>query len=213
MDNYQSAIVSQCLSDLGNELLQEIITHGVIKSFDTDEFVIKQGQLIKHLPIVLEGILKVFSDEDNYQFLLYYIHPGATCIFSFAHFFGEKKLAFSGTAEMASSVLLIPVQKAREWMIKYPVFSAMILKEYEKHYYDLLETTKQLLCYNLEERILQYLQTKAAITGDTLLAISHRTIASDLATSREAISRVMRKLEKDNKIQQSGRKIQLLAGR
>ena len=211
MDKFQSDIISQCLSDLGNDLLQEIITHGVVKTFETSAYVIKQGQLIKHLPIVLEGIVKVFSEEDNYQFLLYYIHPGSTCIFSFAHFFGEKKLAFSGTAERTSAVLLIPVQKAREWIIKYPVFSNMILKEYEKHYYDLLETTKQLLVYNLEDRILQYLRTKAAITGDTLLAISHKTIASDLATSREAISRVMRKLEKDHKIQQSGRKIKLLA--
>ncbi|PWV49146.1 Crp/Fnr family transcriptional regulator [Chitinophaga sp. S165] len=210
MDEFQSTIVSECLSGLGRDLLQEIITHGEVKAFDADEYVIKQGQLLKHLPIVLEGMVKVFSEEDDYQFLLYYIHPGATCIFSFAHFFGEKKMAFSGTAEKASSVLLIPVHKAREWMLKYPVFSGMIVKEYERHYNDLLETTKQILCYNLEDRILQYLQTKASITGNTLLAISHATVATDLATSREAISRVMKKLERDHKVLQSGRKIQLL---
>jgi CRP/FNR family transcriptional regulator len=210
MNEVQNNIIKSCLSDLGKDLLNEIMDHGRIKSLEPDEFLIKQGQLVKDLPIVIQGTIKVVTQADDAQFLLYYIYPGATCISSFAHLFGSKGIGFSGVADERSLILLIPVQKAREWIIKYPAFNSMILEEYQRQYDDLLETAKQVICFNLEDRILAYLKTRSSLLRDTTLTISHRHIAADLATSREVVSRILKKMERDQKIIQLGRQIQLV---
>jgi CRP/FNR family transcriptional regulator len=209
MNELQNSIVKTCLSDLGKDLLNEIVEYGRVKALEPNEFLVKQGQVVKDLPIVLQGTVKVFTQADDFQFLLYYIYPGATCISSFAHLFGEKGIGFSGVADEKSLVLLIPIQKAREWVLKYPAFNTMILSEYQRQYSDLLETAKQVICYNLEDRILTYLKTRASILKATTMPISHRDIANDMATSREVVSRILKKMERENKIVQLGRQIKL----
>lgn len=203
-------ILQQCLPNLGAELLHEIEEHSSVKSIATDEFVVRQGQVIRFLPIVVEGSIKVFSQEASMQFLLYYIISGETCIFSFAHIFSEEPIGFSAVAEVDSKLLMLPIHKVREWFDQHPRFSNMLLKGYQKHYQDLLQTTKQVICYNLEERLLTYLQNKSKIEGSTVLKISHQDIANDLGTSREVITRIMKKLNANSQVTQMGRKIKVL---
>ena len=203
-------IVSLCLADFGRDLLGEISEHGEIVSIKSQQLLVKQGQLVRHLPIVIDGVIKVFSEEDGIQFLLYYVYPGATCVFSFANLFGKKPVNFSGIAEKDSTILLIPARKAKEWLIRYPTFNELIMNAYQKNYDDLLNTTKQIICYNLEDRLASYLEDKVQIARTEFLNISHQSIADDLGTSREVISRLLKKMERDSKIHQAGRKIQVI---
>lgn len=209
MSELLNEVIAQCLPHLGKELLSEIARHGIVKELGINEFVVRQGQFVRYLPIVITGTVKVYCEEEDTQFLLYYIYPGATCIFSFANLFGEKQVAFSGITEEATSILLIPVDKAKEWILKYPTFTMMIINEYQKQYEDLLYTTMQITCYNLEERILTFLKTKAQIKKTKNLSISHKDIAADMGTTREVVSRILKKMEKEKKILQQGRKIKI----
>jgi CRP/FNR family transcriptional regulator, anaerobic regulatory protein len=74
----------------------------------------------------------------------------------------------------------------------------------------LLDTIHHLVFERLDQRIVEYLKMKATLSGTPSLAIRHREIASALGTSREVITRVLRKLEKENKIVQEGGKISVL---
>lgn len=199
-----------CLPEFGDEFINEIEKFGKRKKFSDNEYIIKQGQLINCLPIVLDGLVKVQSQEDAVQFLLYYIKQGEACIFSFAHLFNQKESEFSAVSEGNTELLLIPIGKAKEWMTKYPIFAGLILNEYQKHYDDLLQTTKQIICYKLEDRLISYLKNKSKFYNSNEFLISHKSIADDLGTTREVISRIMKKIEGDGKIKQENRKIFLL---
>lgn len=202
-------MLSQCMGGLGNDLLDEMVACGTMKILNDHDSVIRQGQYIKNLPIVLEGVVKVYSEEKNTQFLLYHIHAGESCVFSFANLFENKPVDFSGQAEGRCVLLLIPTEKAKLWVSKYPAFNLMILQQYQKHYDDLLHTTRQIVCYNLENRLMAYLETQTQLTDSSMLSISHQHIANDLGTSREVISRLMKKLQKEEKVHQQGRKIKI----
>jgi CRP/FNR family transcriptional regulator len=203
-------ILEKCLPNFGKELITEIEKFGIIKTFSANNFIVIQGQLIRYLPIVLEGNVKAYSEEDGTQFLLYFIQPGSSCIFSFVHLFNQNPIDFSAIPEGKSTILLIPIDKAKEWLIRYPSFNNLIIAEFQKHYNDLLHTTKQIICYKLEDRLWDYLKTKAKISGTSELAVSHQSIADDLGTTREVISRLMKKIELDQKLIQENRKIKLL---
>ncbi len=202
-------VLKACLPGLSPELLQEISSHSSIREFKPKEYVIHQGDMIRFLPIVIEGSVKVCCDEDTIQFLLYHVNSGESCIFSYAHMFSDSPAEFYAMAELESRLALLPIDKVREWFHNHPPFSHMILKGYQKHYEDLLHSVKQITCYNLEERLIKYLQDKAVLEKTQLLKVSHQEIASDLGTSREVISRLMKKLETNGQATQVGRKIKI----
>lgn len=202
-------VLQTCLPGLDQNILQEITAHATIKEFKAKNHVVHQGEMIRFLPIVIEGSIKVSCDEDSIQFLLYYVHSGESCIFSYAHMFGDSPAEFNAVAESDSKLALLPIDKVKEWFHKYPPFSAMILKGYQKHYDDLLHSVKQITCYNLEERLIKYLRSKAELEKTDLLKISHQEIANDLGTSREVVSRLMKKLEANKEATQVGRKIKV----
>ncbi len=206
----KTQFLAECYPNLEKELLDEIEQHAISKDFSAGEFVVRQGQAILNLPIVRNGNVKVFCDEDTVQFLLYHITSGGSCIYSFAHIADKAPAEFSAVAETASTLLLLPMDRVNSWLKKYPSLNQLVLNDYQKHYQDLLNTTKQIVCYNLEERLLLHLQTKARLEAFKLLSVSHQQLADDLGTSREVISRLMRKLSADKKVEQIGRKIKVL---
>jgi CRP/FNR family transcriptional regulator len=63
-----------------------------------------------------------------------------------------------------------------------------------------LHTIDLLAFQKLDERLVNYLKEKAKVTGSSLLNLSHEDIALELASSREVISRLLKKLENDNKV-------------
>ena len=67
----------------------------------------------------------------------------------------------------------------------------------------------ELLFEKMDQRLYKYLKKKTEIAQKNPIKISHRKIANDLGTAREVISRVVKKLEADGKINQlaSGIKI------
>lgn len=206
----KTEFLKKCYPFLDQQLIKEIEACAVLQSFGADEYVVKQGQYIRYLPVIYSGCIKVFCREDTIDFLLYYISSGESCIYSFAHVHDTKPAAFSAVAELDSELLLLPIDKVSQWVRRYPSLNQIIINNYSRHYHDLLESTKQMICYNLEERLLEYLKTKSELYESHSLSLSHQHIATELGSSREVISRLMKKLSLQGKVKQEGRKIRML---
>ncbi|WP_459209813.1 Crp/Fnr family transcriptional regulator [Aquimarina rhabdastrellae] len=190
--------ISQCFPFIEADLKKEIIAHGEIKNVPKGEYVVRQGSYLSFLPIILDGLIKMYAEEDEVEFLLYYIYPNQSCILSFNHLFHQEPVRFSAKTEEDTSVLCLPINKVKEWFIKYPSFTRIVLKDFQRNYEDLLNTTKQIVCYKIEDRLIGYLKKKAKLKKTREIQISHKQIASDLGTSREVISRITKKLQSSN---------------
>ncbi|MEM9364056.1 MAG: Crp/Fnr family transcriptional regulator [Bacteroidota bacterium] len=206
----KSDFLIKCYPQFEKELLQEIEEHSILKKFEVGDYIVKQGQYIRFLPIIRNGCIKVFCHEGAKDFLLYFIQSGESCIYSFAHLTNNQQANFSACAELESDLLLLPTERVKVWIKKYPSLHNIILNNYEKHYEDLLYTTKQVISSDLEDRLLEYLKTKSKILDSTLLNISHKNIADDLGTSREVISRLMKSKRLLENVKQEGHKIKIL---
>ncbi len=202
--------ISQCFPFIEADLKEEIMSFGEIKTVPKGKYVVRQGSYLNFLPIILDGLIKMYAEEDEVEFLLYYIYPNQSCILSFNHLFSQEPVRFSAITEEETTVLCIPVNKVKEWFIKYPSFTQVVLKDFQRNYEDLLTTTKQLVCYKIEDRLINYLEKKAVLTNNKEIQISHKQIALDLGTSREVISRITKKLQASNKLIQHKRHIELV---
>ena len=126
---------------------------------------------------------------------------------SFAAIIGNEPSKVIAKTEEQSQVLLLPFDKVREWTSQFSELNSLFFQQYDQRYSELLSTIHALLFNNMDERLKHYLEEKVRITGYNPLKMSHREIANELGTAREVISRVMKKLESDGIVSQSGKGI------
>ena len=202
--------VLKTLSFLERGLMEEIVQYSMIQDFPAGSTLIKEGQYIKHLPVVIEGIIKVFSRFDDKELLLYYIQPKQSCIISFeASVYNDPSKIFAET-EQDSRILLIPSSHVTDWTNRFPKFRQLFFDLYHSRYLDLLETINQLVFQSLDQRLYQYLLEKRRILQMEELDLRHHMIARDLGTAREVVTRVLKKLELDGKILTGKKGIKIL---
>ena len=84
------------------------------------------------------------------------------------------------------------------------------MKTIRGRFNDMLKTIDQIAFQKLDERLVNYLKEKSRATGSTLINLSHEQIATELATSRVVISRLLKKLENDKKVLLYRNQIKLL---
>jgi len=195
---------------LNTELLEEIMEVAPPKVFPKGTEILREGQFVKVIPIVLDGLVKVFTGNEEKELLLYYIQPAEGCIMSFASGLDREPSKIRAITEKDTTVILLPVNRVSIWMKKYPALNSLFYQQYNKRYSDLIDTLNHVIFDNIEKRLHDYLLQKYKLTKQNPLKISHGEIANDLATAREVISRSIKKLESENKVRQHGHSIELL---
>ena len=198
------------IPSLSLELKSQIENNSTLVEIAAETEILREGQYIKVIPLVLEGLVKVFTKHEDKELLLYYIQPSESCVMSFtASLKNEPSKVFAITEEN-SKILLLPVDKVSHWIEEFPDLNNLFFQQYNLRYSDLLETINQLLFDKLDKRLMDYLKEKMAVTKKNPLKISHRQIANELGTAREVISRVMKKLEQEAKVKQFSNSIEIL---
>lgn len=188
----------------------EAATFGQVVNFEKDTEIVKLGQYIKFIPLVLEGTIKVFTRFEDKELLLYYIESGESCIMSFNAGIKNSPSKVFAIAEENTLLLLLPAEKIAQWIKTYPSVNQLFYNLYDQRYASLLDTINHLLYNRLDQRLYNYLHEMSRQKNSLVLHITHRQMAAELGTVREVISRVMKKLEAENKIKQLPQGIEIL---
>ncbi|MFN8360678.1 MAG: Crp/Fnr family transcriptional regulator [Candidatus Kapaibacterium sp.] len=184
---------------------------GHVKSFPAETVILDINSYIHSIPIVIKGSIKVVrTDEEGREILLYYIKPGESCIMSFLAGIHHDTSKIKAIVEEDVELLLIPVQKASEWIREYPEWSDFMFMLYQKRFEELLGVVNALAFQKLDSRLLQLLRQKTALYQSKDVAITHQQLADELGVSREAVSRVLKIMEHEELITLSRNKIILL---
>lgn len=193
------------------DLLDEIEKQSVIKEVPKGTEILRQEQYIKVLPIVLKGLVKVFSRFDDKELLLYYIEPSQSCVMTFYAALNNAPSKVFASTEEDSTLLLIPVNLLPKWIKEYPDFNELFYNLFNLRYVELLETIRQLLMDKMDKRLYDHLKKKMELNNNRPIKMSHTQIADELGTSREVITRVLKKLEIEGKVIQSPDGIKIIA--
>ena len=202
--------ISQLFPHLSDELIAEIVSVAIFKEIPSGATILRAGQYVKVIPIVTQGLIKVFSRYEDKDLLLYYIQPNESCIMSFSACLKNEPSRVYAITEEDTSAILLPVEKIDQWIRQFPDFNTIFFQLYNLRYSELLETISDLLFNKMDQRLYDYLKKKHQLTGKNPLKISHRQIANDMGTAREVISRVMKRLEGEGKVRQHSGSIEIL---
>ena len=182
-------------------LINEIADAGKEYSFKAGEIVIDMGMPIPFIPLIISGALRIVRrDEDDHEILLYYLDSGQTCATSLTCCMNNVASEVEAIAEEDVHLIGIPVKMADKWFEKHPEWKAFVMNTYKYRFDELLETINGIAFTQLDKRLVKYLKNKAKIHNSKILHTSHQEIATDLNSSREVISRLLKQLEKSGKI-------------
>ena len=198
------------LSHLDKNLVSEIQAKSSEQEIPKDTEILREGQFVKVIPIVVSGLIKVFTKYHDKELLLYYIKPDESCIMSFAASLKNEPSKVFATTEEDTIALLLPVDKVAKWTKEFPDINLLFFQQYNQRYSELLNTINHVLFDKLDKRLYDYLVEKVRLTHKNPLKISHRSIAQELGTAREVISRVIKKLENEGKVKQHFNSVEVL---
>lgn len=210
MNPTSDSLPQEALKYFSAEFRNEILQFSQITEIPADTEILREGQYIKVLPIVLNGLIKVFTRHEDKELLLYYIKPDESCIMSFASGIGNEPSKVFAITEEDTQVILLPIDKLPGWIKHYPDINTLFFQLYNTRYSELILTINGLLFERMDKRLQSHLVEKAELTGKNPIKISHRQLAAELGTAREVISRVMKRLEQEGKVKQHSNSIEIL---
>lgn len=191
------------LPDFSNELLSVIAENGQVQEIPEKSEILREGQYVRMIPIVLEGLVKVFTRVEEKELLLYYIGHTQSCIMSFSAGLNQSPSRIFAITEEPSTLLLLPAEKLSKWIRDYPALNDLFYREYNLRYTEMLDTINSLLFGRMDQRLYNYLQEKSRLRGEKVLDLRHKQIANELGTAREVVTRVLKKLEQEGRIRQT----------
>ncbi|QQV01917.1 MULTISPECIES: Crp/Fnr family transcriptional regulator [Chryseobacterium] len=195
---------------LGSDFLNELQKHAVISEIRAKTEIVREGQKNKFIPFLIKGSIKVYSLNDGRELIYYYIRPNDSCLMTFSSIFSDYISRIYAVAEEDSEVLLLPVSIVHEWLIKFPQINRLFYGEYEKRFVDVMNMVNDAVFHKLDKRILNYIKQQISISGNNPVKLTHKEIANNLGTSREVVSRVLKKVENEGEIIQTKEGIKVL---
>ncbi len=193
-------------------LLQEINNVATYKEFKADSIIIDTDNAIVAMPLLLSGAIKILrEDTKGDELVLYYLETGDTCAMTLSCCVKETKSKIRAVAETDIKLLMIPKEKMTEWLHKYTSWQAFILQSYHDRLQEFIEAIDTIAFLKMDNRLFKYLKDKAYVNHNDVINVTHQEIANDLHTSRVVISRLLKKLETEQKIELNRNQIKVLA--
>ncbi|WP_296510885.1 Crp/Fnr family transcriptional regulator [Rhodoferax sp.] len=151
-----------------------------------------QGAPCKGFPLVLGGEVRVACHSaDGRSLELYRVLPGELCLVSSASLFRGLPLGAEGTSTQASTLLMIPPPVFEEWL-EAPAFRNLVLGLFAERMADLTSLIDAVAFQKLDQRL-----ASALLGRGPDLHLSHQTLADELGTVREIVTRLLRRFERE----------------
>lgn len=182
-------------------LQQEIETVGEHKIIPANETLMRRGQYIRSTMLILNGLVKVYrEDEEGNEFLMYYLKPGEACALSMVCAAKHEASPIHAKTVTETEIVMVPVETMSEWMSKYKSWYQFVIETYRSRFDELLMTLDNVAFRSMDERLEFYLKRAQEATASSTIEISHQQIADELNSSREVISRLLKKMEQRGKV-------------
>ncbi len=196
-----------------DKLIENLATFGRIQHFEEGTQVISRGDNVKEIPIVLSGTAKVVrTDDKGEEHILFYLNEREACTATFSICSDVKTSEIDFVLETDAELLLYPVRLMDHLTKEFPSWRYYVCRNYNNRMKEFLNTMDTIAFMKMDERIMKYLEKASEALQTKMINITHQEIANDLSTSRVVVSRLLKQLEKEGKINLYRNRIEILEG-
>ena len=125
---------------------------------------------------------------------MYHLEPGNACAVSMICAATAKESEILAKAVENSTVIMVPLQYMEDMMKNHKSWYRFVVETYRYRFEELLSVLDDVAFKNMDERLRNYLSRQFNELNTRELKLTHQQIADDLNTSREVITRLLKKL-------------------
>ena len=188
--------IKKIFPSFSTELAKDVDSNASIQTFKAGDVIMRTGQYIKNTMLIISGKIKVYrQDENGGEFFMYYLQPGQACAVSMICATKNEKSQIMAKVIEDTDLIIVPLPLMDKWMMQHRSWYEFVISSYRSRFEEVLEVIDSIAFRAMDERLEFYLKRHADVCGCKELKISHQEIASELNTSREVISRLLKKME------------------
>jgi CRP/FNR family transcriptional regulator, anaerobic regulatory protein len=180
---------------LEEDLRREMLAHAQIREVKAGSTILRVGQVIRSTILVVQGIVKLYrEDQEGREFFIYSLTAGQGCSLSMVCASNHESSEVMAKAVTDATLLMIPIEFMEKWMSQYKSWYQFVITSYRNRFEELLNTIDAIAFTKLDQRLENYLIGQSHVLGRNL-KMTHKQIANDLNSSREVVSRLLKKME------------------
>ena len=191
-----SASLQQIFPSFSTPLIEAIDQNANEQFVPAGTVIMRTGQYIKNTMLVISGKVKVYrEDENGGEFFMYYLQPGQACALSMVCATKSEKSQIMAKVVEDTELISVPLSLMDKWMMEHRSWYEFVVATYRNRFEEVLEVLDSVSFRAMDERLEFYLKRQVASCGCKDLKLSHQEIGMDLNTSREVVSRLLKKME------------------
>jgi CRP/FNR family transcriptional regulator, anaerobic regulatory protein len=149
--------------------------------------------------------------EDGGEYFMYYLQPGQACAISMICATKSEKSQIMAKTVEETKIVMVPLTLMDQWMMEHRSWYEFVIETYRSRFEEVLEVIDNIAFKAMDERLEFYLKRHQTACGCNDLKLSHQEIAYELNTSREVISRLLKKMEQKGVVKLHRNHIELLS--
>lgn len=168
----------------------------ITKDFEQGVSIYSEGDRCIYMAFVLSGSVRIYkSSEGTREITLYRIGPGQSCILTTSCLLSDRRFSAKSITEEDSTIVLIPSEIFLDWFNRYDAWRQYVFDLLSSRLNEVIDVVEEVVFRRLDSRIADYLYNKY-LPDNLSLKITHAEIASELGTSREVVSRILKDFER-----------------
>ena len=197
--------------NLSEEEKNELISKSSVTKYEKGEIVHSKNSTCTGLLLTLSGNFRVFiSAPSGRQITLFKLYDRDVCMLSASCAFANLTYDVNLEAQTKAEAIIIDSSLLKKLASSNFQVMNYLLNLTQDKLSDVMYVLEQATFFSLDERITDYLLEQSRFLDSKVLYITHESIANELGSSREVISRILKRFEKDGKINVSRGKIEII---
>jgi CRP/FNR family transcriptional regulator len=191
-----------------DELVAGILSSARLQRFPKDTRIYSEGDDCSVIAFVVSGDIRVFKiGQTGREITLYEIGAGETCILNASCILSGASYPANAVAASEASMLLIPSGDFRRLVAGHEDMRDYVFTLLSQRLALVMALVEEIAFGRMDERLRGYLAERS---DKGALETTHQKIASDLGTSREVVSRLLKDLERKGEVLLSRNSIRLV---
>ena len=197
------------LQSAGPEFQQEFMQTAYFTQIPAGRDVFAEGDPVEAIALLLSGVVRVYKiGETGREITLYRFGLGQSCILTANAILSQQTFPALATVEQAADALMIPAEAFRLWVDRYDVWRSFVFHLLSQRLASVMAIVDEVAFRRMDVRVARFLLERSRIANP--LEITHQTIAAELGSSREVVSRLLEDLGRQGLIRQERGQIEVL---
>ncbi|MBS5927443.1 MAG: Crp/Fnr family transcriptional regulator [Clostridium sp.] len=149
---------------------------------------------------VLSGSLRAFlTSEEGKEITLYRLEKGYSCILSASCIFKNIQFSINIDALENTEAIVLPSEYLQRFSQNNMSLNQYILDLTQSRFSEVMWIMQDIVFTSFDKRLIKYLES----FNEKVIKVTHESIANDLGTAREVVSRMLKYFEKEGMVKLS----------